>query len=104
MKRVEDGRYDIFLRQDYMGPLGRAQSNLDRDSRIQEAIELYSALPESKRYEETQRQDVRISWPEGTDPECHMMPQYVHLSDDLIEKIEPINSYTDKSINAAIRL
>lgn len=104
MKKAEDGRYDILLRQDYLEPLEIVQSNLDRDSRIQQATELYLALPEGRRYEETQRQDVRISWPEGTDPEHHMMPQCVHLSDDLIEKLEPLNSYTDAGVNAAIRL
>jgi hypothetical protein len=104
MKRLEDGSYEIFIREDYLQSLNKVRGGLDRDSCIQEAMEQYLALPEGKRHEETQRQDVRISWPEGTDPRHYMLRKQVSLSGDVIGKIKPIDNYTDQSVNAAIRL
>lgn len=104
MKKLEDGKYEIRLSEDYLKPLGRARGGLDEDSCIQEAIEQFLALPEGKIHEETQKQSVLSSWPEGTDPRPYMVTRHIRLSDDLIKKFEPLSNYTDKSINAVIRL
>jgi hypothetical protein len=106
LNRIESGRYSALIRGDYLRELGIVRGDRERDRCIQEAIEYFLGLPPEERRRATTAQRVRITFPEGFEPDYHMWLEIVSIPDELAEKLANSMAYVDstKTLNAAIRL
>ncbi len=103
-----EGKYTVMLRDDYLDRIPRVSGSSDRDKCIQQAIEEYITLPEEVRDRETEKQTMRILYPEEGTPEYLMLVDLVLIPEELIERLteieDPRYRDMDRIINTAIRL
>ncbi|HTY22648.1 MAG TPA: hypothetical protein VMC85_05930 [Desulfomonilaceae bacterium] len=108
MNRLDKGKFEVLLRDDYLTDIQRFSGGRDLDSCIREAIEQYLALPKHVRDRETKRQQVRITSSAEAEPEYHMAARHILIPDQVVEKLklEPHDIYgdLDRNLNAALRL
>ncbi len=108
MDRLDKGKFEVLLRDDYLTHIQGVSGGRDLDSCIREAVEQYLALPKHVRDRETKRQRARIAGSAEAEPEYHMAARNILIPDQVVErlKLEPSDIYgdLDLNLNAALRL
>jgi hypothetical protein len=108
MDKIEDGKYSVFLRKDYLKELHKIRGSSERDNCIQRAILEYLELPDDARRRETERQTIDVLALEGVARDYTMLLDIAHIPDEIAERLLPYYVHSgvdlDRMVNTAIRL
>ena len=108
MDKIDNGKYSVLLRDDYLIELDKVRGSSERDICIQNAILEYLALPENVRERETEKQTIHVMRSADAHRDYTMVLDIVYIPDEIVERLLPHNVYggvdLDRNLNTAIRL
>ena len=108
MDKIENGKYSVLLRDDYLKELQKVRGSTERDVCIQNAFVEYLALPEGARYRETEKQTVHVTSAADVQRDYTMVLDIVYIPDEIVERLLPHSVYgevgLDRNVNTALRL